>query len=101
VGAAVPPGALSDAPLVAAALVPLERMLPAFAAVVVNQRGRTDVTHGRDVGPEDVVAAGPADAAATAADRGWVRIFDAAGTLIALGSPGQAEGSLHPSVVLL
>lgn len=74
--------------------LPLQRLLPAFPAVALTAEGRTWVSHGRELGPGQ--AAGPLPAGAA-----WVRLFGPDGALLALGRPGAAPGSLHPSVVLI
>ena len=76
-----------------ARLVPLEALLPRLAAVTLTERGRVHVSRGRELAPEDYAAAPP--------DHGWVRVFDTAGALVALATPGKTPGSLHPSVVLI
>ena len=80
---------LQDAERVAAKIIPLERLLPGFPAVSVTDQGREFVSHGREVSVGKIPASE------------WVRIVDAAGTLLALGTPGQTPGSLHPAVVLI
>ena len=74
-------------------VVALGGLLARFPAVRLTERGRAHVSHGRELGPEDY-ADGPPDSA-------WVRLFDDTGALVALATPGQALGSLHPSVVLV
>jgi tRNA pseudouridine55 synthase len=92
---AVPVETLARTPAEAAGrVVPMERLLPAFPAVALTPEGRTWVAHGRELGPRQAV--GPLPEAA-----GWVRLFGPDGTLLALGKPGAAPGSLHPSVVLI
>jgi tRNA pseudouridine55 synthase len=99
---AVPGDALDAA--AADALVPLSRLLPDVAAVRVGERGRTLVSHGRDLGPEAVDGAFP-DASAP-----LVRVLDGSGELIALAvprgfDPGDSGlprlAALHPEVVLV
>ena len=82
-------------------LLPLARVLPAVAAVVLTDEGVRRAVHGRDLGPADVVPPGfgagspPRGAAAT------VRLLDLRGELIGIGEPGRAPGLLHPCVVLM
>ncbi|MDA1184310.1 MAG: tRNA pseudouridine(55) synthase TruB [Acidobacteria bacterium] len=93
-----PPSGLGDS------LVALERLLPSFPSAALTDRGRLHVTHGRELGPEDFVMGhdarheGPAAGALPAA---WVRLLDGTGALVAMATPGQTPGSLHPSVVLV
>jgi tRNA pseudouridine55 synthase len=74
-------------------LVALEGLLAHFPAVTLTDRGRAHVSHGRELGPGDY-ADGHGDSA-------WVRLLDRTGALVALATPGQTDGSLHPSVVLV
>jgi tRNA pseudouridine55 synthase len=90
---ALPIDALQEPARVAASLVPLAGVLGGFPAVTLNDRGRSHVSHGRELGADDVTA--PFAAAE------WTRLLDATGTLVALATPGRAPGSLHPSVVLI
>ncbi len=82
-----------------ASLIALEGLLARFPAVTLTDGGRVHVSHGRELSPGDYAdrpldADGPPDAA-------WVRLFDGRGALVALATPGQTHGSLHPSVVLV
>ena len=90
---ALPIDALADPALVRGRLIPLDRVLPGFPSVTITDRGRGYVSHGRELGPDDV--SGTVEAAE------WVRLLDGAGALVALATPGRAPGSLHPSVVLI
>jgi len=76
-------------------LIPMERLLPDFPAVTVTAEGLTRVSHGQHVRPVDVSGAMPSDAS------GWVRLLDAGGALVALGTPQRVSGFLHPEVVLI
>jgi tRNA pseudouridine55 synthase len=91
--AAVSMDALQDPASASGRRVPLGALLPRFPAVTLTDRGLAHVSYGRDLAPEDYAPA-PSDPA-------WVRLFDTTGTLVALATPGQTPGSLHPSVVLL
>ena len=93
IDAAISMSALQDPASVAGGIVPLEALLPGFPAVSLTERGRAYVTHGRELGSDDYTPA--------LLDFDWARLFDAAGTLVALGSPGRSPGALHPSVVLI
>jgi tRNA pseudouridine55 synthase len=85
--------ALEDRARVAASLVPLAGTLGRIPAAIVTDRGRTHVSHGRELGPEDL--------AAPAGQVEWVRLLDGSGALVALATPGKTPGSLHPAVVLI
>ena len=74
-------------------LIALEGLLGGLPAVTLTDRGRAHASHGREVGPEDYVN-GTLNSA-------WVRLLDGTGALVALATPGQTRGSLHPSVVLV
>jgi len=76
-------------------LIPMERLLPDFPAVTVTPEGLTRVSHGQHVRPIDV--SGPMPGAPAE----WIRVLDAGGALVALGTPQRASGSLHPEVVLI
>ncbi|HEY3091569.1 MAG TPA: tRNA pseudouridine(55) synthase TruB [Vicinamibacterales bacterium] len=76
-------------------LIPMERLLPDFPAVTVTAEGLTRVSHGQHVRPVDVSGAMPSDSS------GWVRLLDAGGALVALGTPQRVSGFLHPEVVLI
>jgi tRNA pseudouridine55 synthase len=90
---ALPLEALSDPRQVNARLVPLDALLPDLPAVLLSERGRVYVTHGREIGPDDYTGERPSSE--------WVRLIDQSGALVALANPGREWGSLHPSVVLI
>jgi tRNA pseudouridine55 synthase len=79
-------------------LVPLERVLAGFPAVHLTAEGRSRVAHGRDVEAAQVA---PGSGMAQGDHRPWVRLLDADGRLVAIGTPGPGPGSLHPAVVLI
>jgi len=84
-------------------LIPLERLLTSFPAVVVTEGGRLWVGHGRELGPGQYRPATPApidNDHTTNREPSWVRVTDTEGHLLALATPGGTSGSLHPSVVL-
>src|SRR3954464_14211353 len=84
-------------------VIPLERLLTSFPAVVVTEEGRLWVGHGRELGPAQYRPAIPSrrgEEHTTNRDALWVRVTDTDGHLLALATPGGARGSLHPSVVL-
>ena len=95
-------------------LIPMDRLLPNLPAVTVTSEGLLRVAHGRMLepghltpGPKDPAnepgrayeprRAGPTDPP----EPEWVRVFDPGGALVALATPGDSTGSLHPSVVLI
>ena len=92
--AALPIDALYEAGRAAASLVPLAGLLSQFPAIPITDLGRGFVSHGRVLGPGEVLAAVPPGAE-------WIRLVDGTGALVALATPGKAPGSLHPSVVLI
>ena len=104
--AAIAMESLSDPGRTRVRVVALEGLLVRFPAVTLTDRGRTHVSHGRELGPGDY-AAGPQQAPALPCDGcgpldpTWVRLFDEAGALIALATHSHAHGSLHPSIVLI
>jgi tRNA pseudouridine55 synthase len=77
------------------ALIPMERLLPSFPAVTVTAEGLTRVSHGQHVRPVDLTG----DATLGAAE--WVRLLDAGGALVGVGTPQRHSGFLHPEVVLI
>jgi tRNA pseudouridine55 synthase len=82
-------------PALETVLIPMERLLPRFPAVTVTAEGLTRVSHGQHVRPADLAgdaALGPAE---------WVRLLDASGALVGLGTPQAHSGFLHPEVVLI
>jgi tRNA pseudouridine55 synthase len=83
-----------------AALMPLERLLPAFPSTTLTAEGCQRVSHGQDV--LDVHVHGENG---TVPREGlpsqWVRLVDADGNLLALATAGKSGDSLHPAVVLI
>ena len=75
-------------------LLPMNRLLEDYPAVVVNPRGLKRATHGNALGPEDLAAPVPAGSIPKA------RVVDADGSLLAIAEP-SAGGLLHPVVVLV
>jgi hypothetical protein len=92
---------------------------------VVTEEGRVWVGHGRELGPAQYQLStrnsqlpianfqtptskvqSPESEAPEPATRdpkpeaSWVRVFDGTGHLLALATPGNSPGSLHPAVVL-
>ena len=76
-------------------LIPMERLLPRFPAVTVTAEGLTRVSHGQHVRPGDLSVDAPVGAAQ------WIRLLDAGGSLVAVGTPQPRSGFLHPEVVLI
>ena len=81
---------LSMADRAAAAVIPLDALLPAFRALTVTDEGRNRVSHGQEVEG----ALGPSAAE-------WVRLVDGQGHLVAMATAGSRPGFLHPAVVLI
>jgi tRNA pseudouridine55 synthase len=78
--------------------VPLDQLLLDLPGARLTDEGRNRVSHGQDVSrvhvwPEDFGCLEP-----TAAE--WVRLLDAGGRLLALGTPARSAHALHPTVVL-
>jgi tRNA pseudouridine55 synthase len=77
-------------------LIPLERLLPGLPSVAVNDEGLARVSHGRELGAEQMLAeTGPGLVSE------WTRVFDSGGRLIALATTGTNAGSFHPAIVLI
>jgi tRNA pseudouridine55 synthase len=85
----------ADPATAAAAMLPIERLLPDVPAVVLNDRGVWRATHGHGLGPGDLARGAPQHDD----DVRW-RLLDGAGTLLGIAErrPG---GLLHPVVVLV
>jgi tRNA pseudouridine55 synthase len=91
-------------------LIPIERLLAAFPAVVVTDEGLARVTHGRQLEAghysfrlkPEATGAGKTGVASgfSRKDEQWIRIFDSAGRLTALATIGTTASSLHPAIVL-
>jgi hypothetical protein len=83
----------------------MEELLSGVPGVQVNDEGQQRVSHGRELEERHLlgrIASAPAAAARQpAALAGWVRLLDGDGRLLALATPGEPVGSLHPSVVLI
>jgi tRNA pseudouridine55 synthase len=77
--------------------VPLDRLLLDLPGARLTDEGRVRVSHGRDVDRSHVW---PEDAACLDTRTAeWVRLLDAGGRLLALGTP-RTPRALHPAVVL-
>lgn len=90
-----------DAGRALAAVLPIDRLLPHFAGVRVNARGRDRFQHGQTVRPADVVESLPASTGGQASKEPWTRIVDESGALIGIGSPWDGDGTLRPHIVLI
>ena len=89
------PGSRIPDPSLETLLIPMERLLPSFPAVTVTAEGLTRVSHGQHVRPVDLTV----EATLGAAE--WVRLLDAGGALVGVGTPQRHSGFLHPEVVLI
>jgi tRNA pseudouridine55 synthase len=99
-----------DTRCVNAALVPLAGMLLGLSSVVLTADGAKHASHGRTLGPADLVS-GPQAMAGTTPDARpdpavrsiplWVRLLDQDGDLVGVARLQDASGVLHPSVVLM
>lgn len=77
-----------------AAVVPIDRMLPGLAALVLTDEGAVRAGHGRDLGAAEL-------AGGAAAGGGPFRLLDCRGRLVGIGEASATPGVLHPSVVLV
>jgi tRNA pseudouridine55 synthase len=94
----------------AAAVVPLEGILPRAASVTLTPEGIERAAHGRDIGPADVLPttsgatvvrdATPSGSFASLLSQPLVKVLNGQGMLVAIAQP-SAAGLLHPSVVLV
>jgi tRNA pseudouridine55 synthase len=91
--AAVPLAALVETAEPGSRLVPIDRLLTAFPAATLSAADRDRVSHGQELTDTVVDSGAPGGP--------WVRLLDADGRLVALGTPGRRPGSLHPAVVLI
>lgn len=85
----------SDPAIAASRLVPMGDLLPGLPKAVLNEAGVRRVMHGNRVGPEHL-----ADGAIVAGFPTKIRLFDPAGSLLALADP-EPGGALHPAIVLV
>jgi tRNA pseudouridine55 synthase len=82
--------------LAARHLLPLGQLLPGLSSVVLTSEGVRHATHGRDLGPSDLLRGSAGHTA-----RSLVRLLDDSGDLVGLAEPTPASGLLHPSIVLM
>jgi tRNA pseudouridine55 synthase len=85
----------ADPAIAAARLIPLGDLLPGFPRVILNAGGSRRAMHGNPVGPEHFVEPAGFDGFPAK-----FRLFDPAGTLLALADPSPG-GLLHPTLVLV
>ena len=78
----------------AARLATLEALLPGFPSVVLDEAGVRKAQHGNDITAAVPAAAGSQDW------RGPVRLLTPDGQLLAIATPTERPGVLHPAVVL-
>ena len=77
--------------------VPLDRLLEDLPRARLTDEGRSRVSHGQDV---DRAHVWPEDSGCLEPRPEWVRLLDAGGRLLALGTPARSPHALHPAVVL-
>ena len=113
--AAVQIDALGDTARVASRIIPPSELLSHLPAVTITDRGREDVSHGRELDSSDYEPAGlsaslfplpPSPSPLppspfTVPPESWVRLLDARGCLVGMATSGSRPGSLHPSLVLM
>jgi tRNA pseudouridine55 synthase len=85
----------NDPPAAAAAIVPMSRMLTTLPAVVLSEDGTRRAKQGQSLGPRDLCAPLPAQAA------GYTRLIDRTGELVGIAEPKGASELLHPVVILV
>jgi tRNA U55 pseudouridine synthase TruB len=82
----------------------IDRLLPSLPAAALGEEGVRRITHGQEVLPvHRLTDRGPWPTPADTendATRGWVRLTDPDGRLLALAKAGTTPNSLHPTVVL-
>jgi tRNA pseudouridine55 synthase len=77
---------------------PLNRLLLDLPRARLTDEGCTRVSHGQDV---DRTHVWPEDSVCLNAHAGeWIRLLDAGGRLLAVGTPARGADALHPAVVL-
>ena len=77
-------------------VIPLARMLPRLAPIVLTAEGVRRAGDGRDLGPAEVERGARPEPYPS-----FVRLLDPEGELVGIAEPATAEGLLHPSVVLV
>jgi tRNA pseudouridine55 synthase len=81
------------------AIVPLGAVLPAMSSAALSRAGVERASHGRDLGPDDLLGELTAASLADGGER-LVRLLDERGELVAIARV-NAQGALHPFVVLV
>ncbi len=84
----------AEGPAVSGRLIPMERLLPDFPAVTLNEAGARRALHGSLLSPADLAEA------PSGVEAGRVRLLDATGTLLGIAEPAPG-GLLHPAIVLV
>jgi tRNA pseudouridine55 synthase len=82
-----------------AAIIPLSGMLRELRSVVLTAEGVKRASHGRDLGPEDLLE-GTIDGAEPPRVQ-WIRLLNQHGELLGLAESITDAAVLHPSVVLM
>jgi tRNA pseudouridine55 synthase len=85
--------ALADRSTLVSRVIAMQHLLPGTPSVMLTDEGARWVGHGRAIGALQLSGRPPERAQ-------WVRLLKSDGTLAALAEPGDAPGSLHPSIVL-
>ena len=85
---------------VASHTVPLDSLLPHLPTAVLTADGEIHVSHGRDIGPDQVLGAWLGSGLESSGAASWVRLVSTTGCLLAMAQPGATPDVLHPSVVL-
>ncbi len=101
---AVPFGRIErDPAAAAAALIPLERLLPSLTAVVLTDLGVRHARNGCDLGPRDQAGGlTPFESSTPRAEHSTtVRLLDLRGELVGIAAPARTPGLLHPAVILV
>jgi tRNA pseudouridine55 synthase len=99
---AVPLAELIETPEAAAQrMVPLDRLLNTLPAVRLSQDERIRISHGRSLERLNHGVDAPDGAEDGSGRQPWVRLLDGDGHLVALATPGNEPGSLHPAIVLI
>jgi tRNA pseudouridine55 synthase len=85
----------TDPAALAAALIPVAKMLPGMPAATLSVAGVRRARHGQAIGDADV------SAALAFNDGDTVRLLDPAGDLVGIAKSGRAPRLLHPVVILM
>jgi tRNA pseudouridine55 synthase len=81
-------------------MVPLDRLLPNMAAVVLTDRGAARAAHGNELTPADVSGQAALAGEGDLSPARLCRILDAAGHLLGIAET-RPGGALHPVIVLV